>query len=374
MPCSIIIFFLCTLTPLYALPNFPPLSVPIDSLIHHIKSGGARQDEIPAMNNPLIVEPAQALYLNNDDLILGVVINGQARAYPHSLGWNHEIINDRLGGRYIAVTFCPLTSTGLVFDATDNQGAQIKFGVSGLLINSNLVMFDRSNNTLYPQMIFTGINGPDKGRTLKLLPVVETTWGLWQQLHPSTSIVQAATGLAHYADYIRNVYQLKNYQNYPYDDYRTNHFLLMFLPTTAPYNQILPAKEIILGLLYQEYSKAYPLSRMPDGAVINDRLGDQPLLIIFDAANHTAIPYKRRLQERLLTFYRVPATTALPIEFMDRETHSRWNMHGKAIDGPLQGEHLEPMASYNAMWFGWSAYWPTTQLWDGEGLIEAPDE
>jgi hypothetical protein len=373
MPFGFFALLLCALAPLNAAEHAQILSVVVDSLFNHIKSGGVRKDGIPTMTNPQTVDPAQAHYLTDDDQVMGVYINGEARAYPHSLGWNHEIVNDRIGGRYISVTFCPLTSTGLVFDATDDQGDQIEFGVSGLLINSNLVMFNRSNDTLYPQMIFTGINGPDKGHALTLLPVVETTWGLWKKLYPSTQIAQAATGLERYEDYIRELYKPQRYQNYPYGDYRTDHHALMFMPTTAPYNQSLPAKDIVLGVFHRDHSKAYPLSRMPDGAVINDRLGDRPLLIIFDAASRTAIPYLRQIQNRTLSFYKVPGADDLPVEFMDRETASRWNMRGEAVAGPLQGEQLEQMPSYNAMWFGWSAYWPATQLWDGEGLLGAPE-
>ena len=108
-------------------------------------------------------------YLRPDDLVLGVVINGEARAYPHNIGWWHEIVNDKIGGRAISVTFCPLTGTGLVFDATDAYGGQFQLGVSGLLLNTNLVMYARRDgDTLYPQMAFKAICGPRRGLSLQL--------------------------------------------------------------------------------------------------------------------------------------------------------------------------------------------------------------
>ena len=145
-------------------------------------------------------------------------VGGVAKAYPENLGWRHEIINDVIGGRPISVTFCPLTGTGLVFDAADEDGEQFELGVSGLLINSNLVMYDRRDfRTLYPQMIYTGITGDFKDRKLELLPVVETTYRLWKQMHPETVVAQFGTGLEAYgsraASYASNP---TIYERYPY--------------------------------------------------------------------------------------------------------------------------------------------------------------
>ena len=127
---------------------------------------------------------------------MGLVFDGDARAYPHNIGWWNEIINDQFTDRSVAVTLCPLTGTGLVFDATGADRTQIEFGVSGLLINSNLVMYDRRDGaTLYPQMIYTAINGGDLGAQLELLPVIETTWGMWKKMYPNTTVVEAGTRL-----------------------------------------------------------------------------------------------------------------------------------------------------------------------------------
>ena len=151
-------------------------------LTSHLVSGGPPKDGIPALTNPNFVDPERIAYLREDDLVMGLVFDGDVRAYPHNIGWWNEIINDQFTDRYIAVTLCPLTGTGLVFDATGADGMQIEFGVSGLLINSNLVMYDRRDgSTLYPQMIYTAINGGDLGAQLELLPVIETSWGMWKR-------------------------------------------------------------------------------------------------------------------------------------------------------------------------------------------------
>lgn len=346
----------------------------------HLISGGVGQDGIPALTNPLFVTPDEVHYLQPDDLVMGVVIEGQARAYPHNFGWWNEIINDRFEARSIAVTFCPLTATGLVFDATDSDGSQIEFGVSGMLINSNLVMYDRRDGqTLYPQMIYTAINGGWLGERLELLPMVETTWAMWQLLYPETTVVQAGTGFDRYPDR-QPQYTLERYTQYPYyhrtyGDYRTSDEFLLFRPTTNDglLDSRLRVKAMVLGIQQGEHTRAYPFSEMPDGAVINDYVGETPLVVLFDAGSNTAIPYYRKVNGQLLSFHTVASQSELPLEYVDLETGSRWNMLGQAVAGPLQGSQLSQVPAYNAMWFAWAAYWPDTTIWSsGEGIVDVP--
>ena len=176
------------------------------NLTDHLRGGGVPRDGIPAVTNPSFV-PASEAQLGELDPVLGVFMEGVAKAYPEAIGWRHEIINDQIGERFISVTLCPLTGTPQVFDATDEDGSQIEFGVSGLLINSNLVMYDRrDDNTLYPQMIYTAINGDHEGQRLTLLPVVHTTFGRWKQLHPDTQVAELATGLERYSANLQEAY------------------------------------------------------------------------------------------------------------------------------------------------------------------------
>jgi hypothetical protein len=357
---------------LLALPLHADIYERLDELPQHIRSGGLPRDGIPAMTNPQAVAPDQARYLSDADRVLGLYINGHARAYPHSLGWKHEVVNDSLGGQYISITFCPLTSTGLAFDATDADGQQIELGVSGVLINSNLVLYDRRDErTLYPQMIHAAISGPHIGDQLELLPIAETTWELWKKMYPHTTIAQASTGLERYPSYIRKLYPLEAYRQYPYGDYRSNHSFIMFHPSTARAGSELAAKELVLGLRHGQATKAYPFQRMPARAIINDTLADLSLLVLYDEASHTAIAYHRQVGKQILTFARAENDAdALPISLRDRETGTSWNMLGLAVSGPLKGAQLRQLPAYNAMYFAWSAYWPETALWHGEGLAD----
>jgi hypothetical protein len=361
----------------------------VGELTSHIASGGVAKDGITAMTNPLSVSPGEVSYVQEHELVLGVYMNGIAKAYPENLGWRHEIINDEIGGEFISVTLCPLTGTGQVFNATDTDGSQFEFGVSGLLINSNLVMYDRRDNeTLYPQMIYTAINGVDKGSQLELLPVIETTWKMWKRMYPDTQVAAGGTGLERYSSSVQNSFSSDGpYTSYPYRrtsngeavDYRTFNEWLLFAPSTAgrvssfdDLDQRFPIKDIVLGICHNDLTRAYGFVAMPEQAIINDQIDDLPLLVVFDRNSSTAIPYSRDAMGQELTFYQVESESNLPIEFMDVETRSRWNMLGVAVDGPLEGEQLRQLPAYNSMWFAWSSYWPETDLWNGEGIIDEP--
>ena len=129
----------------------------------------------------------------------------------------------------------------------------------------------------------------------------------------------------------------------------------------------------VTGICVGKALRAYPFTDMAPTAVINDNLGGQALLAIFDLDSRTAIPYSRIVEGQELTFYQVEAEGDLPVEFMDVETRSRWDMLGYAVSGPFGGVRLEQLPAYNSMWFAWNTYWPETTIWEtGDGIIEAP--
>ena len=327
---------------------------PYDSIV----SGGPAKDGIPALTNPNFVSRSFVEYLGADDLVLGVVINGEARAYPHNIGWWHEIVNDKIGGQAISVTFCPLTGTGLVFDATDDDGSQFQLGVSGLLFNTNLIMYDRRDGTtLYPQMAFKAVRGSRRGETLELLPVVETTWETWQQLYPRTRVIE--TGL----------YSIDTYTSYPYDDYRTNHQYLIFdlvIPLRLngnPYATEFLLKERVLGVRLDGEPMAYPFSEMGERAAINDEVGGVDIVVVWDRASHLAIPYAREVDGQSLTFKLTEFAEFPYIGLRDEETETLWDVRGLAVEGELAGRQLRQVPAHNSMWFAWVTFWQHTGVW-----------
>ena len=304
-------------------------------------SGG--RDCIPALTNPKLLEAGEAYYLRDDELILGVYRKGVARAYPHRLLWWHEVVNDTVGGEMVTVTFCPLTGTGLLFDATLN-GQERAFGVSGLLYNSNLIIYDRtSGETLFPQMCYSGqVSQGGKlvstGDQLTLLPIIETTWAAWKELHPKTTVLDDDTGTEF------------NYSHYPYGDYRTNDDFLLYAVSRE--DPRLPRKERILGLNLNGIPRAYSFKTMEETAVLNDEIDGSKVLILFSKKARLAVAYFRDVEEQVLNFdlilERDPEIIGAGLfRIRDKETGTNWNMKGEAISGPC-------------VELGWSRYQPIT--------------
>ena len=320
-----------------------------------IVSGGVAKDGIPALTNPAFVISSEVSFVAEHDLVLGLVVDGVAKAYPENIGWWHEIVNDEIGGKSVSVTFCPLTGTGLAFAAAD--GGQLELGVSGRLYNNNLVMYDRRDGeTLYPQLYFTGIHGSRKGESLTLLPVVETTWRTWKRLHPDTEVVAGGT------------YAESRYTRYPYGGYRTDdEFLIFSLSPSIDRNRNTYAadygrKDPMLGVRLNGEPKAYLFDKMGRRAVINDEVGGVDIVVIWDEDSHLALPYSSVVDGQQLIFDIAP-DDGFPFSLIDDETGSLWDINGVAIDGPLAGTQLAQVPAHNSFWFAWVTFWEETSVW-----------
>ncbi len=331
--------------------------------MNHLISGNVAKDGIPALTDPDFVREgsAYAAYLKDEDLVLGLYVNGIAKAYPHNIGWHHEIINDVIGNRHLVVTLCPLTGTGMVFNGQGEGDDRLELGVSGLLFNNNLVMYDRRHDdTLYPQMTHIGIKGFGTERELALMPVIETTWGNWKRLYPGTLVVSSAS---------RGTYRSERYTVYPYAGYRNPGsaplFPLFPEPDDNPIVFDYPPKEMVLGVRFGSVVKAYPYSQMGgDQAAINDRIADHNVLVLYDATARMALPFSRDVGNRTLTFDRMPSTNRR-FSFMlkDRETGTTWNQLGQALAGELEGNQLYQIPAHNAFWFAWATFWQDTGVY-----------
>jgi len=173
----------------------------IDAYARFMMSGGPPPDGIPSIDKPRFVSAAE-VSLEPGEPVIGLYHDGEARAYPHRILVYHEIVNDQIGGLNVAITYCPLTATAQGF-----KRGNTTLGVSGQLLNSNLVMFDRSSRSHFPQIIATGVTGPHRGRTLDEVRLVWTTWERWQSVHPDTRVLSERTG------------HLRNYARDPYGSY-----------------------------------------------------------------------------------------------------------------------------------------------------------
>lgn len=233
--------------------------------IHH---GGPRRDGIPAIDKPLFVTPEQADFLNPDDRVLGISHNGITKAYAVRILNYHEIVNDKFGSQPVAITYCPLCGTGMAFSTNHS------FGVSGLLYNSDMLLYDRQTESLWSQIMKQAITGPQKGKKLKQLPMAHTSWRNWLNQHPNTLALSTKTG------YIRN------YASTPYPGYELSQDIIF--PVSFTSRQYHP-KELVIGIEINKKFKAYPFSELAKlkTTQLNDRFAGKPVTIIFDPVNRS---------------------------------------------------------------------------------------
>lgn len=240
-----------------------------------IARGGPPRDGIPAIDRPRFVGAAQS-GLGDKDRVLGLARNGVARAYPvRILNW-HEVVNDRIGNDPISITYCPLCGTGVAFRAhLDGQAAT--FGVSGLLYNSDVLLYDRATESLWSQLLAQAISGPLKGRKLDPLPITHTTWADWRRRHPATEVLSTQTGFS------------RDYASDPYAGY-DRVATLMF--DVQHKDERLPLKAWVLGLKLGDQARAYPFSvlaqRVDAQGRLRETLGGQPVEIRFDREHQSA--------------------------------------------------------------------------------------
>jgi len=266
--------------------------------IHH---GGPPKDGIPAIDRPKFVSAAAAK-LAPGDRILGVALNGEAKAYPvRILNW-HEVVNDKVGGAPVAVTYCPLCGSGVTFSA-DLKGETRSFGVSGLLYNSDVLLYDRETGSLWSQILAKAVTGPMKGERLAIVPTAHTSWEDWRARHPGTLVLSEDTGYA------------RNYARDPYAGYDVNP--MIFFPVANASTRF-DNKEVVLGIEIGGRHKAYPFAELAKtGGTVNDAVGASTVRVEYDRTHRTA----RVLDER--------------------------------------GRELPSVTTY---WFAWYAFFPATEV------------
>ena len=328
-------------------PDDVPHSIPLNEIFH----GGPPKDGIPALTDPRTIAAAAADYLQDTDTVLGMSINGESRAYPlRIMNW-HEIVNDTLGGRRILVTFCPLCGTGIAFDPVID-GTRIEFGVSGMLHNNDLLMYDRGTDTpsLWQQALGEAVVGPKTGTLLDLLPVVQTTWGDWKNAHPDTTVLSTATGFN------------RNYNFDPYAGYDETGNLLF--PLFGEEDGRLSRKTRVLGVRMGDTSKAYVLEELRAAEVVNDTVAGTPIVLIANPASDSVRVYERLDRQFTGSHNRV----------VDAERQDVWQVTEETLTNEKTGESLERVSdAFISFWFAWFSFYPDTLVFDGPVAVK-PDE
>tara|TARA_R110002110_G_scaffold205066_7_gene417302 strand:- start:460165 stop:461169 length:1005 start_codon:yes stop_codon:yes gene_type:complete len=273
---------------------------PID--IYH---GGPDRNGIPAIDRPLFASgEAREGLLGMDERVLAVHYNGISKAYPVAIMDHHEVVNDFFGIQAVTITFCPLCGTGMAFMA-NTGGKSLSFGVSGLLYNSNVLLYDRNTESLWSQVMKTAISGPMKGHRLDDIPLEHSTWGQWLKRYPDSLLLTQDTGFDR--DYSADVYY--DYKRLPMVYYPTVHQDLR-----------LTAKDWVIGVT------------LHDSAI--------------------AIPYKELDK----------AESPLITRVGGREIRVEWDK--KASSARVFNDDGEQIPATAGYWFAWVAFHPDTELFN----------
>lgn len=302
--------------------------------LEEITWGGVAPDGIPALVNPKFTSAAENDWLYDNELVFGVSINGDNRAYPQRIMDWHEMANDVVGGVPIALAYCTLCGAAILFEALPaGRALPFEFGSSGLLFRSNKLMYDRQTDSLWNQFTGRPVVGKlvGSGLELKVRPVVVTRWALWRAQHPDTKVLSLDTG------YKRDYTPGKPYANY------FNSPAMMFPANVTDWR--LQPKDYVFAVRLPEGRKAWPLKAFVDGKVINDQVGSIAIVLIGNAISESVRAYRR--DERNF----VPG--AKPDEVL--ADGKIWKVTEDALVGPA-GEKLARVPGHNAFWFAWQNY------------------
>jgi len=307
--------------------------IPLDK----IKGGGPPKDGIPSIDNPVFTNIQDSNFMSDSDTVIGLEINGEAKAYPIFILVWHEIVNDRLGNTPVSITYCPLCYTSQVFERIiDNQ--EVEFGTSGKLYNSNLLMYDRLTESYWSQALGIAVKGELAGHSLDMIPFDVITWGDWKKLHPNTLVLTTDTG------YIRS------YATDPYGSYYTEPRIMF--PVEHSDDRMNP-KEIILGFNKNEIYKAYKQNDIESKIIVNDSIGETPVMLV-SLFSENSRAFERIVDDKILDFIYTDD------KILDTQTNSEWNYDGLSISGEHEGKQLERMAIEPRFWFAWIAFHPET--------------
>jgi hypothetical protein len=332
-------------------------SAPLNEFTALMKSDG-----IPPIDSPKFwdKEKATANYFEHEPVI-AVEIGGKAKAYPLSVLMFHEIVNDEINGVPISATYCPLCNAALVFDRRlefEGKKYLLDFGVSGMLRNSDLVMWDRQTESWWQQFLGEALVGELAGAQLEIIPSMLISLNEFFESYPDGLVLSTETG--HSNEYGTNPYT-------SYDNLENKQPRLF----TGEVDYRLPAMERIIDIEVEGKYKIYPLSEISKKGVINDNFEGQAVVFFHTEKTVSVLDensiskskqigsvtvFEPHLDDKLLTFKKTNEG------FVDNETGSVWSITGKCISGNLKGKELRPVPHGNHFAFAWFAFHPETEI------------
>lgn len=302
---------------------------------------GAGRDGIPSIDDPKFSDVSEIDFMNPDDLVIGVKMDNEIKAYPHKILNYHEIVNDRIADVPVSVTFCPLTGSGLVWNRVID-GRETTFGVSGLIFKNNLIAYDRDTESFWSQMKAMGVHGEKRGDVPESYHLVEMTWKSWKETFPGSRVLSGKTGFD------------RNYDSYPYGrNYHNDNKNILF-PIERE-DERLERKTLGHGIFYNSTLHVFPIDKFPEEIkVLNRNINGNNIVIAGSSKHRLVVAFYRQADDNTLYEF-----TAISDDFpiiMEDNRGNRWNIFGEAVSGPDQGRMLRSAPSYNAYWFAWADF------------------
>ena len=323
--------------------------------------GNPAKDGIPSVTDPALesIESA-AEWLSQRSPVIAVEIEGEARAYPLAILMWHEIANDEIAGRPIAVTFCPLCNSSVTFERQIDDEA-LDFGVSGLLRNSDLIMFDRQTESWWQQLTGEALVGEYAGTLLDIVPSQVISFGSFAERHPDGLVMSRDTGYN------------RQYGVNPYRDYDTQPGRpFLFRGEIDP--RLDSPVDHVLAATIGDVAVAYPFDFLRAERVINDRVANTPLVVFYQGGVASALGDSRidnardigtaGMYEATLDGVALQFVANGDGTFRDQATRSTWNSFGEAIAGELAGSQLRWINAFPHFWFAWAAFHPETLVYE----------
>ena len=307
--------------------------------------GGPGKDGIPALLNPNLITPEEAVYLLEDDLVLGLKYRNQVIAYPHRILDYHEIINVDIEDLSVSIIYCPLTGSGLGWNRIIENN-KTTFGVSGLLYKNNIIPYDRTTDSNWSQLDLKCINGNLLGEKPEIMVLPEMKWSLWKKLYSESKVVSKETG-----------YQ-RDYFEYPYGNYKTNNDYLIF--PSDPLTNDIPVKERVHAIISPTLTKVFRFGTFGDGKVLKDSFRSKNYIIVGN-------------QEFIVSFELDEMTNNLDFVYSFNDTKiilsdnegNKWDLFGEAISGPREGTILKPAeTSMMAYYFSIENFYPSVIIYN----------
>jgi hypothetical protein len=304
-----------------------------------------------AVHEPEFVKAADATFLQDDDILLGVASGTVAKAYPAADLAQHGAVADRVPDGAISVTWCGVCNTGLVF-RSEVKGRTLHFQYDRM-VGANEVQKDAETGSSWQQATGEAIDGPLKGTRLTLFPTVRTTWGEWRRRHPQTLVLKPMPG---YADRMQALStRIRNATRVG--------------PAGAPNGALkaddrLPPRETVAGLEIGRDTIAVPFTALRASRVINARVGGVPVVVVHQPSSDTTTAFDARASGRTLQFEAADADAGA---LTDLQTGSTWNAYGLALEGALRGTQLKQLVLIPQYWFAWSQFRPHTRVFTPKG-------